>query len=605
MEPTVNLDDLYNQHFGEATSAPQVTTQPNLDSLYQQHFGDSGVAIPQNPTTFLGEMGANASNAIQSGKDLLSGNYEDFDNVKPTPKTEALAGKLFPEGSSGSFMDAVHNLGNTSPSDWSSSLLEKLGESPEGKALSVIGGLNPVYNAASTAINRYVNPAIQNATGIAPENLQLGELAAAPLGLEKAAGINDPVISAAKSVGTNALENLATPEPGEINAATIRNIAGKTFDAADAAGGALPVEDTNSWVNNTQKILPQSDKVKAILGSSPATDLISRLSAAKDSPLTFSDAQSLDSGLGELAQSQLDSKTGKYSPDGKKYLQVQSSLRDTIANAPPADGSDLINQGRQLWATQAKYGDIERLINNAAISKNPTSTLQGSLISLLKNPSRTRGLSPEELSAIQDASKTGSGTGLLKFFGGKIVSGATGALAGSVGGVPGSLIGAGLAEAAAVPLRSIVKNIQFGKANNILDTLAQRPEIQGIANQIPAQAPTFLNKTAQFLLDKLKSGGNISVADIGGLPVSDAQTLLNQIKMLPAPDKEAFGTPSAEKLGENNTNNIPVPAQGYVPPALPAPDAATIGSLTPEQIANMQEILKAQKYPSSKIILKK
>lgn len=158
----------------------------------------AAAGTPETPS-FLGEMGVNAKNALQSAKDLVSGNYEDIGRTLPTPKTQALGNKLFPEGSDGSFLGALGNLGNTSASDWSGALLEKLGNTPEGKALSVIGGLHPLYNAASTAVNRYVNPAIEKATGIAPDNLALLELAGGAAGFKKAGQVNDPLAGLAKS----------------------------------------------------------------------------------------------------------------------------------------------------------------------------------------------------------------------------------------------------------------------------------------------------------------------------------------------------------------------------------------------------------------------
>jgi hypothetical protein len=61
--------------------------------------------------------------------------------------------------------------------------LEKFNETPpKGKLLGAIGGIIPEFNAVMTATNRYVNPAIENTTGIAPENLQLAELVAGTKG---------------------------------------------------------------------------------------------------------------------------------------------------------------------------------------------------------------------------------------------------------------------------------------------------------------------------------------------------------------------------------------------------------------------------------------
>lgn len=164
-----------------------------LDTYYAQNSAKTAPKTQENPG-FLDEMGANFSNAVQSSKDLLSGNYEDIGRTVSTPKTEALADKLFPAGSDpdvGGYMglrpllSAARNISNTAPSDWAGALLEKIGATPEGKVLSTIGGINPVWNAGGTAINRYVNPAISQLTGIHPDNLNLIELGLAPLGIRQ------------------------------------------------------------------------------------------------------------------------------------------------------------------------------------------------------------------------------------------------------------------------------------------------------------------------------------------------------------------------------------------------------------------------------------
>lgn len=175
---------------------------------------------PQENGGFFSEMGANFEHGIRSAEDLLSGNYQDIGRTLPTPKTQALADKLFPAGSDGSFMGAVRNVGNTSASDWSGALLEKFGETPEGKALAAIGGLNPVYNAAGTAFHRYINPAITEVTGIHPDNLALTELVFGATGVKKAGQIKDPNIAIAKAA-INKVRPLMADERSGV-AATVR-----------------------------------------------------------------------------------------------------------------------------------------------------------------------------------------------------------------------------------------------------------------------------------------------------------------------------------------------------------------------------------------------
>lgn len=191
-----------------AESAPAQSSKPTDLSTYSDAEIAQAAGIPasKDSGSFLGEMKDNAVNAVQNAKDLVRGNFAGGGGTISSPKTETLADKLFPEGTGG---DGIANAGgdllynitrNTSPSDYANALLEKFGQTPAGKAVGVIGGLNPAYNAAGTAINRYVNPAISKMTGIDPATLSVGELALPALGLKSgAAKISDPALTAAKA----------------------------------------------------------------------------------------------------------------------------------------------------------------------------------------------------------------------------------------------------------------------------------------------------------------------------------------------------------------------------------------------------------------------
>lgn len=192
---------------------------------------------PEN-TSFWQDVKSNAENAISSAGDLLSGNYEDIGRTVSTPRTAALGDKLFPPGSEGTFMDAMRNLGNTNPSDWSGTLLEKFGNTPEGKALAVIGGLNPVYNVAGTAYNKYVVPGVSDLTGIAPENIQLATLLGGTTGLKSAGKIKDPNLVALSYLKSKVASNI--PEvPGNIGSILRDNTSGRPSVPA-TSGVTLP-----------------------------------------------------------------------------------------------------------------------------------------------------------------------------------------------------------------------------------------------------------------------------------------------------------------------------------------------------------------------------
>jgi len=155
-------------------------------------------------TTFGEDVYNNFIHGVESAKDLVNGNFQSIGEYKPTPKTEALADKLFSNGfDDPSLMGIAKAIykntgvfnevpGGAKPSDYSAAILEKFGENAAGKAAAFIGGVVPEFNIVGTAVSRYVNPAISEATGIAPENLQLMELAASPFGYKAAKEYQTP-----------------------------------------------------------------------------------------------------------------------------------------------------------------------------------------------------------------------------------------------------------------------------------------------------------------------------------------------------------------------------------------------------------------------------
>ncbi len=423
----------------------------------------------QNPS-FLGEMGANFQNALHSAKDLATGNYQDIGRSSPTPKTQILADKLFPEGSDGSFMGALSNVRNTIPSDYSGALLEKFGETAEGKALSVMGGLNPVWNAAGTAINRYVNPAVSNATGIAPDNLALAELAGGALGFKGAGKVSDPTVSAIKNAG-NALIN-RQPKAPIPTAAEIRTQSSTMFDQADKLGGTLQPKITDIWINKAASVLPQTPAGKIVRGETPATQLVGRLDTLRGKPLTLAEAQEIDSALGEMAADQVDAKTGHYNAEGFKLLDIQHSLRDSIENASSTDGTggkagfDTLVEARKLWAASARMGDVERIMNRAEGRDNPTTIIKNGFSALANNPKRLKGFNSEEIASIKKAAKTGIVTGALRIAGNRLVP-----IGGGIGGgFGGAALGFGISEAA----RGLANHLQERRGTNVRAAVAKR-----------------------------------------------------------------------------------------------------------------------------------
>jgi hypothetical protein len=446
---------------------------------------------PPKETTFLGDMRANAENAVQSGRDLLSGNFEDIGRTVSTPKTTALTDKVFPKGYEGGFLAALDNARrNTSASDWSGALLEKFGNTPEGKALSVIGGLNPVYNAAGTAISRYVNPAIEEATGIHPDNLALLELAAAPLGLKNAKNVKDPTAQLINRVSNSMGTASGKPAKAIIpTAEQARTQAGNTFKAAEAQGGALAPHLTDKWIDEAANVTPKTQAGRIVFSEeTPSSKIVQNLqSGMRGKQLSLSEAMEIDSGLTDRISGHVDIK-GKLDAEGKKLLDIQQSLRDTIEKASPNDivggakGFETWKQAKAEWSKAARLADIERIIQRSEGADNPTTVLKNGFRTLRDNPKRMNGFSKDEKAAIRHAAKTGMVGGGLKFMGSRIISSLAGAAGGAAGGGPiGAAAGAAAGALAGTPFRLGAEALQRGRAQSVLETITMGKPAPGSA----------------------------------------------------------------------------------------------------------------------------
>lgn len=81
--------------------------------------------------------------------------------------------------------------------DYERAFMEGAANSPGGKILGAAGGIIPEFNVVTTALGKWINPAIVDQTGIDPTELQLGEMVAAP-----AAGKAIKSLPSAKAAGT-------------------------------------------------------------------------------------------------------------------------------------------------------------------------------------------------------------------------------------------------------------------------------------------------------------------------------------------------------------------------------------------------------------------
>lgn len=341
---------------------------------------------------------------------------------------------------------------------------------------------NGTAEAVSTAARLSAAPRVEPSLTSSETPLISQEFAENP-------GVTTPqTITEAGPTSTNALTTQQPPENALSTAAPrtsfpipqtsddAKKIASIYYTQADKAGGELTPEFANKFVDKAQNLAPQTPEGQAVVGNSAITDMAARLEALRDKPISLAGAQEIDEGIGNLIDKEW-SPQG-LSKDGKNLLDLQSTFRDSIRNAGPVDtvggteGFDALKNARGAYSQAMKMQDLERIQSRAAMTDNPATGVKSGIRTLLSNPTRSRGYSPEEISALQDAGNRGALGGILHVFGSRLIPLATGA-AGTPGGVLGALGGAAAGYGASTLMRNAASALQAKRLSNALSTLGE------------------------------------------------------------------------------------------------------------------------------------
>ena len=270
----------------------------------------------------------------------------------------------------------------------------------------------------------------------------------------------------------------------------IRKAASNLFSQADEAGGVLKSDVADEFYDNVLMIRPQTLEGQVFKGKSAVADILDTIPSLKGKPMTLKAAQEIDEALGDLAYGTMD-KFGKVTSEGKKFLDMQTSLRETIENADESmiaggkEGFNKLKKARNLWSTSLRLRDVEKIIENAQYYEQPTTAIKTGFRTLLRNSNRTKGFSKDEMKALKKAAETGIVTDFLRLAGsglGPIIAGAGGAAA--TGGIAGSL--------AAVPAyaiqqgsKKLAASRQVGRASDLSKVLAKRSGMVKTEQRLP------------------------------------------------------------------------------------------------------------------------
>lgn len=288
------------------------------------------------------------------------------------------------------------------------------------------------------------------------------------------------------------------PTPKQVTSEDKFRQASSAYKEAESQGATLYPKATDSFIEKSRQIMPQTEAGKIVTGETPSTKLIGRLQELRGKHLDLRSAQEIDEALGQAMSGETNPITGKLTAEGTKIFKIQQTLRETIKSAAANDlvggkkGFDTWNKARQLWSDAAKMRDIENIMARAEMTDNPVTSLKTGFrnLSISIKKGKVKGYSPQEIKAINRAARTGIGTDVLRLAGsrlGPIVMGGAGY---ATGGPLGAMAGFGSDYAAASAARGLANKFQMGRANDVLGMIANRGQLpipqQPIPNQFPA-----------------------------------------------------------------------------------------------------------------------
>jgi hypothetical protein len=259
--------------------------------------------------------------------------------------------------------------------------------------------------------------------------------------------------------------------------AEAKQVASGYYDLANQSGGTLTPQFTNKFIDGVSAAAPQTEAGQAVAGSSAVTNLVSRLQTLRDQPMTLQAAQEVDEGISNLIDKEYGVKG--LSKDGKNLLDIQNAFRDQIENAGPGDitggttGFDALSPARQAWSQAMKMSDLERMQTRANMTDNPTTSIRTQIRTLLSNPSRARGYTPDEVAALQDAGDRGLLGGALHLFGSRLVPIVAGAVEAGTGGVTAGLATAATTYMGGSAARSLQNYLAARRFGGAMSTIAQ------------------------------------------------------------------------------------------------------------------------------------
>lgn len=356
-------------------------------------------------------------------------------------------------------------------------------------------------------------------------------------GVSATTALNIPTLGGAtlaQKVGSSASDVVgALKGDGDIlNTGQIKDIAGRSFAAADDTGAFLHPDKTNALIDRVSMNSPQTAEGKIFAGDNPVTTTINDFAKLKDKPLTLSGAMEVDQDLGDRILA------AKRAGSDKIVSQLQGMQRDfrngLLSAGDSGDlvgGADAVNawrEGQQAWSAAMKMRDLDNISMAAASSDNPASAIKTAAKNLLKSPLKSWGYRSDEIDALKSTSQSGILTDLLRTAGsrlGPLIMGGAGL---ATGGPLGAAAAGATDYALAGTARAGASALQNARLNAAKRMVSNRPEIAAMTGA-PVETVVSEKPPAAKLLTYQKPESVLAVDTAGNVAPQTSDQQLSGI----------------------------------------------------------------------------
>jgi hypothetical protein len=444
----------------------------------------AAAGLSQTAMEVLGEKGGRDALAFLNTLPVAAGERLSPEPVTPSPvelRPQFVSERFAPDVSELDSRNAIQALIEHDTNENSLPAITDIGSAPTVEA--AIAAADKVVRTPVTATQiaaRDNVPLMEAWNRARAENEEEPAPGTQPQTMAEWLAANNPPPEVAPSLPATPVAPLATAiKARDFDGATqaAKQIASGYYQKADAVGGVLTPEFANRFVDEAEQIAPQTNEGKIVLGNSPVTNLIDRIQGLRDQPISLQGAQEIDEGLGNLISNEFG--PAGLSKEGKNLFDLQTTFRDMIMHAGPEDieggteGFQALQQGRSVWAQAMKMGDLQRIMDRAALTDNPATGIKSGLRVLLSNPDRARGYSPQEIAALRSAADRGVLGGALHVFGSRLIPVGAGIAGEAAGGLAGAIVAGTVGHMGSTMMRNAATALQSRRLGNALSVLGQ------------------------------------------------------------------------------------------------------------------------------------